>query len=45
MYFIWNMGKKIIVDLVIFINKGFEVIEVMFFFDKGCDDIEVLIYL
>lgn len=39
------MGKKIIIDFLILVNKGFEVIEVYELFNVDYDDIEVVIYL
>lgn len=44
-YFNWLMGRKIIIDFVIMMNKGLEFIEVCWLFGVGVDDIDVVIYL
>lgn len=38
------MGVKIIIDLVMMMNKGLEVIEVYWFFDFFYEKIDVLLY-
>lgn len=43
-YFNWLMGKKIIVDFVIMMNKGLEVIEVYYLFGLNYDNIDIVIY-
>lgn len=44
-YFKWLMGLKILVDLVMLMNKGLEVIEVYYLFGVFGQCIEVLVYL
>lgn len=42
-YLNWNMGNKLIIDLVMMFNKGLEVMEVYWLFGVDYDDIEVVI--
>lgn len=44
-YLMWDMGCMVMINLVMFVNKGLEVIEVYLFFDVVYDDIEVVVYL
>lgn len=41
----WKMGLKIMVDLLMLMNKGLEVIEVHELFGVLYDEIEVVVYL
>lgn len=44
-YLVWFMGLKINIDLVILMNKGFELIEVYYLFGFGVECFDVLVYL